>query len=237
MPVLSLILPTRGHPRLVKQLFDSIVTTVSDFSRLEVVLYVDQDDPESLAIDHPLLKFTKLKGERETMGDITRRCYERCSGEFVMLLNDDMIFRTQHWDAIVLEQFSRFPDGVALVYGNDLYYGKSMTTFPFLSRTACELMGKIVPADYRRHCIDPHILDVFDRLNRLGYKRTVYLPKVVFEHMHYELGLIMSDPEYTPLSDADDQERYFSHAADRQKIAEKMALHIESARRTDPQNG
>ena len=232
MTDLSLILPTRGHPRLVKQLFDSIVNTTSDLNRLEVVLYVDQDDPESLAIDHPLLSFTRLTGHGETMGSITRLCYEKCRGKFVMLLNDDMIFRTKNWDVQVLEQFARFPDGVALVYGNDLYYGKKMATFPILSRIACDMMGGICPPDYRRHCIDPHILDVFQRLERLGHKRSIYLPHVVFEHMHYELGLIMSDPEYIPASDADDQEKYFLLAEDRQRIAENMAKYIENAKNT-----
>lgn len=223
---ISLLLPTRGHPRLVKQLFDSIIMTTSDPERLEIVLYVDQDDTESLAIDHPLLSFSKLTGHGETMGSITRKCYEKSQGKYVLLLNDDMIFRTKNWDLRVLGEFARFTDGVALVYGNDLYYGKRMPTFPILSRTTCELMEKICPPDYRRHCIDPHILDVFDRLARLGHERSIYLRHVVFEHMHYELGLMMSDPEYAPASDADDQERYFSFADSRQRIAENLARYI-----------
>lgn len=227
---LSLLLPTRGHPRLIRQLMESIVRTASDPRRLEIVMYVDQDEPEGFEIDHPALFILKLTGNHETMGSITRKCYEKSHGRFVMLLNDDMIFRTQNWDKLVLEQCSRFEDGIALVYGNDLYYGRKMPTFPVLSRTACELMDKICPRDYRRHCIDPHILDVFARLERLGHKRTVYLRRVIFEHMHYELGLIMSDPEYIPSSDVDDQETYFSFADDRQRVAEAMAHHIEQTK-------
>ena len=39
-----------------------------------------------------------------------------------MLTNDDMIFRSRHWDKSIMQAFLRFPGDPALVYGNDLDY-------------------------------------------------------------------------------------------------------------------
>lgn len=224
----SLILPTRDHPTLVMQLFESIVKTASMLDSLEIVLYADNDDIESQSLAHPLLSISRITGEAKTIGGITQECYEKSRGKYIILANDDMVFRTKAWDARVLAAFSKFSDEIALVYGNDLYYGKRMSTFPILSRTACDLMGKICPVEYHRHCIDPHILDIFKRLEKLGFKRTVYLGNVIFEHMHNELGILISDPETVPRNDIDDQELYFKFSDYRQQIAEKLANHIKN---------
>jgi len=222
----SLILPTRDHPALARRLLDSIAKTTSNPSALEIILYVDSDDIESQEISHPQLFISKIIGCGDSMSEITRKCFELSQGKFVMLINDDMLFKTRDWDIKVLDVFSRFPEDVGLVYGNDLYYGKRMSTFPILSRKACELMDKICPVQYRRHCIDPHILDIFKRLEKLGYKRAVYLGNVIFEHMHNELGILINDPESTPQGDEDDQELYFKFVDYRQQIAERMAEYI-----------
>ena len=131
-------------------------------------------------------------------------------------------------DVKVLKVFSGFPDDLGMVYGNDLYYGDLMSTFPILSRTACDILGKICPADYKWHCIDAHILDVFKRLSKLGQKRLAYLRNVVSEHMHHELSAAINDPDIKPKSDVDDQAVYFSLAKSRQEIAEKMAEYIKN---------
>ena len=54
-----------------------------------------------------------------------------------MLMNDDAAIRTNGWDAAMLQAFEGFPDGVALVYGNDLDQGARVPTFPAMPRFAC----------------------------------------------------------------------------------------------------
>jgi glycosyltransferase involved in cell wall biosynthesis len=222
----SLILPTHNHPGLVKRLFRSIVDTTKNLDRLEIVLYLDDDDLESRALTHPLLNLVKLIKHSDDMGNILRTCYDASSARYVMLANDDMIFKTQGWDETVIKTFAGFPDDIGMVYGNDLYYGKLMSTFPILSRTACELMDKICPAQYKWHCIDAHIFDIFTRLSLSGYKRTAYLKNVIFEHMHHELSAAINDPDLVPMSDRDDQALYFSLEESRRETVNKMVEHI-----------
>jgi len=226
----SLILPTRERPMLVKRLLDSVVETVSDPGRLEIVLYVDEDDTESRNISHPSLHIVSQTGPspRKTMGNIIKDCYKASCGRFVMLINDDVVFRTKDWDNRLLEAFSRFDDGVALVYGKDLYYDEQMCTFPVLPRMTCDLMDGICPGEYDSHCIDSHIFDTFKRLTELGHDRSVYLDDVVFEHMHYELVASAYEDGPERKNDRDDQAVYLSLADDRQRAAMRMAQYIES---------
>lgn len=224
----SLILPTRDRPKLAYRLLKSIAETTSNIDKIEVILYLDEDDADSQQINYPGVPLLKIVGNDKNMGAIINKCYDESQGKFMMLLNDDMVFRTKNWDETILKEFVLFPDGIALIYGNDLYYGKRVSTFPILSRIACEIMGHVCPTEYKRHCIDSHLLDIFSRLTDLGYNRLIYLPKVAFEHMHYELSTVAYDIDQQFMDDKSDQEVFSAFAVNRQNTAIKLAKHIES---------
>ena len=219
----SLLLPTRERSHLVHRFLKSVAATADDLSSVEVILYIDEDDYESARIEFPGISLVKIRGPKAAMGEITRSCYEKSRGAYVMLINDDVVFGTRGWDAVFRKAFARFPDGVALAYANDLYYGKKVCTFPVLSRKACELLGKICPPDYRRHCIDSHVFDVFERLAKRGFARTVYLPEVIFEHMHYGLGMEVYEGRAAGPDHRQDQARYLALADERERLSLKIA--------------
>lgn len=203
-PRLSLIVPTRGRPAKLARMLESVAATAYHPERLEVVLVVDEDDPASLA-QHPRLKVRNaVVPPGLSMGALNSAGYEASTGDFVMLLNDDVISRTPGWDAIALECFRRFPDPFALVHVNDTLVRDNLCVFPLVSRAFCEFAGGICPSSYTRYRIDDHIEDVFNLLAVLGERRIVYLPDVVFEHdnatHHPEAGAIyLSDPEVLAL--------------------------------------
>lgn len=225
----SLILPVRDRLYLVNQLLDSIVETTSNIDLIELVLCIDEDDAESCRIDHPLIFIKKiiLPYGTKGMGNIFRLCYIENTSRYMILINDDVIFRTNNWDIKILEAFSRTPDDLALVYPNDRYYGEKLCSFPVISQTVCELMNGICPCNYQSHSIDSHIFDIFERLAALGYERRRYLSKVVFEHMHYGVTLASYEGDFSP-NRLDDQLLYSSLAEQRQRIAAKMAQYIQS---------
>lgn len=199
-PRLSLIVPTRGRPAKLARLLDSIAATAHHPGRLEVVLVLDSDDPASAA-RHPRLDVRHAVGAPgRTMGALNSAGYAAARGDYVMLLNDDVICRTPGWDTLTLGCFARFPDPFALVHVNDTLMRDNLCVFPLVSRAFCELAGGICPAAYRRYRIDDHIEDVFNLLAVLGERRIVYLPDVVFEHdnatHHPTAGPVyLSDPE------------------------------------------
>ena len=104
-----------------------------------------------------------------------------------------MPFTARKVGTALAEAFERFPDGIALVYGNDLDQGKRVPTFPALSRKTCEIMRGVCPAQYLNPHIESHMMDIFKRLKALGHDRIVYLRDVIFEHLHHTLGKSAED--------------------------------------------
>ena len=178
----SFLLPTRGRPHLVERFFHSIIDTADSIERIEVILCLDEDDLESQRISGGPLSVRKIvlpKGS--TMGSLSRCGFETSSGRYVILINDDVMIRTKHWDGIVSKAFSVYQDDVALIHINDLLFRETLCTFPILSRKTCSEIG-VCPAEYRKYRIDDHIYDTYQMLAYLGHKRILYLPDVAFEH-------------------------------------------------------
>jgi hypothetical protein len=185
-PVLSLIVPTKERPRQLRQLLRSLAATAAAPAALEVVLVIDAGDYECTAFTFDQLPLKKVVVEPgHSMGALNTAGYKASAGDYLMLLNDDVIARTRKWDRKVLACFRDLPDRIALVHVNDILFGAGMCTFPIVSRTFCELAGGICPREYLRYRIDDHIEDIFNLLTFLGDRRTVYLPDVVFEHQKF----------------------------------------------------
>lgn len=181
-PRLSLLVPTRGRPAQLRRFLDSLADTTSHPDAVEIILVLDDDDPAS-AVRHERFRIVHAVGPPgRTMGQLNQAGYLAASGDFVMLLNDDVIARTPGWDERVGPWLDAFADGVVLVHVNDTLMREYLCTFPLVSRPFCELGGGVCPPEYRRYRIDDHVEDVFNLLAALGEKRTIYLPDVVFEH-------------------------------------------------------
>ncbi len=234
-PLISLLLPTRKRVHLVRRLLKSLEDTVSTLDNVEVILYVDEDDTESQAISHPSIRLKRIVGTPgTTMGTIFNESFGHAEGRYIMLLNDDMVFRTRNWDLRVISAFEGFKDDIGFVYGNDLDQGKAVPTFPILSRRVCEIMGEVCPPEYRNLHIESHLIDIFKELERLGYKRIVYLDDVIFEHLHHVVGKAEMDETYRGKKDPLMDERLFVSLSERRKaIAKTLALYIEGKYRLE----
>lgn len=181
--LLSIIVPTRQREDKLRSLFDSFLAMTHDLSRIEIILVIDDDDESSAAFECPGIHMERVVVRAGLkMGELNMAGYKRSAGQFVMLLNDDVIVRTKDWDEKVLSVFKSFPDGITLVHVNDKIFQEKLCTFPFVSRAFCEEAGGICPLDYVRYRIDDHIYNVFNLLSVLGKTRIIYLPDVIFEH-------------------------------------------------------
>jgi hypothetical protein len=193
-PHFSLVVPTRKRPAKLARFLDSVARTATHPERVEVVLVVDDDDRAS-CVSHPRLTVKHAVGAPgRTMGALNNAGFAASTGDWVMLLNDDVIVRTHGWDATALKCAARFPDPFALLHVNDTLIRHHFCVFPLVSRAFYELCGEVCPAAYRRYRIDDHIEDVFNLLALLGERRSVYLPDVIFEHdnavQHPEAGAV-----------------------------------------------
>jgi GT2 family glycosyltransferase/glycosyltransferase involved in cell wall biosynthesis len=185
----SFVTPTRGRQKIIQRLFQSILENTAQPDRIEIMLGIDDDDEESLEINHPVLNIRHVvvpKSDR--LGRVVQACFEASKGRYICECTDDVVIRTPDWDQIVLSAFSMFPDDIALIHVNDLLFRDTLCTFPILSRRACEVIGAS-PTMYKKYRNDDHIYDIYQMLGFLGHKRIVYLEEVIFEHKHFVTDL------------------------------------------------
>jgi glycosyltransferase involved in cell wall biosynthesis len=226
MARISLLLPTRGRPHLIRRLFDSVVAYTDRLEDLEIILYVDDDDETGQEISDDRISLLKIFGPRLSMGAYNTICLGQASGDYIMLMNDDVIVRTSAWDRKVAELGRTISDGIFLAYPNDLHIGKRMCTFPILTKKACELLLRPYPEEYKTHFIDWHILDIFKRLCAMGHTRIFYLEDVVFEHCHYMAGKAELDATYEAKDYYQDDWTFLNLRLLRQQMAERLAASI-----------
>lgn len=227
-PRMSVILPTRGRVGLVHRLLDSIVRTAERPEALEILLYLDADDSDSHAIRRDDLHLVHIVGHASRMGEITREAYARATADAVLLLNDDTVCRSEHWDRRLLDALSAWPDGVGMVWCNDLFRGSAIPNFPCLWRATGDLLGGPCPPDYSRDYIDAHLYDVFLKLNRRGHRRLAYLDDVVIEHLHHEAGKSDFDATSVKPGWRADELSFIAWELERQLAAEALARRIAS---------
>jgi ubiquinone/menaquinone biosynthesis C-methylase UbiE/glycosyltransferase involved in cell wall biosynthesis len=228
-PIFSIIVPTRKRPDELRRLLDSFKATTKHLDTLEVILVIDADDTKTSNLPYdefPLKRVVVQPGLK--MGELNLAGYEAAVGDYLMLLNDDVIVRTQAWDEIVLAAFKTFADGIVLVHVNDRIFEEKLCTFPFLSRSYCELARGICPSEYVRYRIDDHIYSVFNLLAVLGKIRILYLPDVVFEHTNYVLTAV-GGAEYRPDEGIHeiDSRRFHELLQDRKTLALRLMEHID----------
>ena len=190
---------------------------------VEIVLYVDEDDPDSHALNSGGLRSATIVGPRASMGVCNTACLRRSVGDIVVLCNDDVMIRTPGWDEKIRQTDVSVPDGIYLAYPNDLFKGENLCAFPVISRRTCELLSDPFPADYRGAFIDYHLLDIFKRLQRLGALRILYMPNVIFEHMHFRARKSSPDKTYRDRSRFGDDDTFLRLCPVRRASAVKLA--------------
>lgn len=225
----SIIVPTRGRPAKLRLFLDSVKATTAQLDTTELILIMDADDQETLSFEYDEFPIKRIVVEPGlTMGALNMAGYEAATGDYIMLLNDDVIIRTENWDKKVLAAFNSFADGIVLVHVNDRIFEEKLCTFPFLSRRYCEIAGGICPVHYVRYRIDDHIYNVFNLLAILGRLRILYLPDVIFEHTNYVLNAFRS-PEYRPDESIHriDTQRFDHLLPERKQLALRLMGHID----------
>lgn len=202
--LISLLMPTRGRPELARRFLQSVVEQSIRLQQVEIILYVDEDDTESHSIDYPGLNIQRIIGPRRTMGVYNSECLAKSSGGIIVLVNDDMVIRTQGWDESLRQLNDSIEDRIYLAYGNDMFKKGNLCTFPILSRRTCEILQEPYHHAYRGAFIDYHLMDIFKRLEHAGHSRIFYLEDVVFEHLHYRTGKAVMDATYKARGRFDD---------------------------------
>lgn len=208
---LAVIVPTRGRPDNIRK-----VISAWDFTNAwdvaDLVLAVDADDPEFQGYldaqdetrnpdtGQPLLRIIvfpewlpmvhKLNAVAATLAD---------EGQHFALgfAGDDHIPQTIGWAKAYLAELKTL--GTGMVYGDDGYQGKNLSTeWAVTTNAVVALGGRMIPADVEHMYCDNAIMDLFD-----GAGAMVYLPAVRIEHMHPIAGKAETDAQYRRVNSRD----------------------------------
>ena len=97
----SIFLNTRKRVNLLNNMLISLYNTVSDADNIEVIVTIDNDDKES----EQFLESAELKNltvrkidKPSNLHTSINEMANIASGDFLFVLNDDVLFRTFHWE-------------------------------------------------------------------------------------------------------------------------------------------
>ena len=181
--MISVLMPTRGRPDLLQRAIDSFRSTTDDCA--EIILRIDEDDEPTLdlvcnlppgrrADDVRVIVGKRLDGYTSLLR-FMHECAQHARGSLLMPGNDDMIFRTPQWDALLLDEAAHFPDGIYAFSPNAVTDGGIGHPFATVSRWWFDTLGFV--HDQRLFWGDVFVREVALRLDRL-----IPLRHVVIEH-------------------------------------------------------
>lgn len=173
----SVLVPTRRRIERLGRFIESYRSTVGDGAAAELVFRCDNDDADSIhylsAYDWKILIGPRLLGYR-SLPSFYNDMAKIATGDVLACGNDDMLFLTQGWPALILEVANRYPDGI---FNLGINTGLNDEKFPFsiVSRKLHDALGFI--NDTRLLFSDMFLLDVMAHFNR-----NVRVTNVTFFH-------------------------------------------------------
>lgn len=201
--MLTVIVPTRGRPKNLADLWTAFAETCTGETRLFAC--VDADDPElpeyrriheaayddgTADRDNP--RFLLLVGPRLRLGGTLNMVapYQATWAPYLGFMGDDHRPRTRGWDSAYMAELERL--GTGLVYGNDLIQGAALPTQVAMTSDIVLAAGHMVPPGAVHLWLDNAWLALGRALNAI-----TYLPNVIVEHLHPIAGKSAWDAGYT----------------------------------------
>lgn len=179
----SIMIPTRKRAQHLRLVLDSIFNTSKDISKIEIQIGVDTDDSSWKSIVEQY-KTNNIFIHSRIRGDSFVEHYANwlasfCTGKYIIMANDDCLFRTEGWDLNVFNKLEAFLKGKSdgLVCGivkdgeEELGRGKSLgfltSSFPLLSRNTIEVLGFLFNPQYRDASADTNMQYTYHLLDRV----------------------------------------------------------------------
>lgn len=193
--VLSLLCPTRGRVGGLTTFLRSLCRTAVAGGRVEVLLYVDDDDPDLTGYQDLLARaghlFPELGrcvlhvGPSVGVPGAWNALAAESSGDLLLMANDDQLYVDHGWDAVLDRRATELtclhPDGVLCLYFDAGQYPEGSQDFPIVTRAWWEALGYFTPTIFQQWEVERWIFDVARRIDRL---RPV--PGILVEHRHYQ---------------------------------------------------
>ena len=188
MKPILVLLPSKERPQKIEGFYQTWRETTEGYS--DVICCLDEDD---LTINdykrHKDILYDV--GAGKTMcGTINRVFYKYPDYKYYFIVSDDHRIRTKYWETRLMEIIEK-SGGTGVAYGNDLLYGKELSTSAFVSGNIFRCLGYIALPGLYHMWIDRFWMELGKGLGKL-----FYFPDIFIEHMHFTAKKSVVDSSY-----------------------------------------
>jgi predicted O-methyltransferase YrrM len=210
MPDLAILVPTRGRPENIRKVISAWDFT-NAWDHADLILVADADDPEIQGYrdvvaltKHPdteeeLVKLA-IMDEWQPMVhklNLVADVYAQTRGYFALgFAGDDHLPQTINWAKRYLTVLREL--GTGMVYGDDGYQGRKLSTEWAVTSDVVRALGRMVPAPVEHMYCDNSMMDLFGAAGALKH-----LPEIRIEHMHPVAGKAERDEQYDRVNHRD----------------------------------
>ena len=174
---ISVLVATRKRVGFLEKMLASFAATVTNPEQVEMVFRCDSDDEKTIdylcTTPHKIIIGPRKEGYK-TLPAFYNEMARLATGELLMCCNDDVLFQTLNWPALILEEAAKYPDGI---FNLGVNVGLNDENFPFsiVSQKLVDILGFI--NDERLLFSDMFLLDVTKYFNR-----AIRVPAVTIFH-------------------------------------------------------
>ena len=195
----SILTPTRNRPANCERFIKSVYNSASKRQNIEMLFYVDEDDPAIGAYKsldwHAQKEYEDFKNIKFVFGNpmsVSKSwnvIADICIGDVLMMGNDDLVYETAGWDEKLDVELDKYiQDKIYVAWMEDGINGERHCAFPIVSRDWYECLGRFTPGTFHFGYNDTWIFEVGKMLDRLHF-----MPHIKATHLHFSKGAPMDD--------------------------------------------
>ena len=143
---ISVVIPERGRPGMLRRLIDSLFHKANGDRGFEILVAIDSDDP---AWPEPLddLRVRVFVWPRPiTLGVKLNQLAAEARGGIIQFLGNDQQMETPDWPARMREGVARLPDGIGVPFLNSTL-SPGEPTYPVITRQMMNAVGWFMNPD------------------------------------------------------------------------------------------
>ena len=176
------------------------MTTAEHPHRIEISLYIDDDDPDFEDYKTSITNLQKQLGHGSisiTFGPsvgVPRAAnilFNTSTSDIFLISNDDQVFIDQGWDERLDKEIIKFPDNIFCMWFNDKWESENFCTFPIISRKWIETLGYLQFPFFEHFFTDAWIWMLAKAIGR-----DHYIDDIIVEHRHWKTGKSRKDATY-----------------------------------------
>ena len=198
MNAISILTPTRNRPNNCDRFIKSLYETTQYTGTLELLFYVDSDDPAKDIYkeieerwQNNFWRIEFVIGEPMSVSKSWNIIAEKSLGDIMIMGNDDLIYKTVRWDSKLMARLLELDNPYYLSWFNDGINGNRHCAFPVITREWYETLGYFSPGIFNFGYNDTWVYDIAKRVGKLNY-----MNEILVEHLHFSVGKSNMDDTY-----------------------------------------